>query len=124
MELLRDPEFRSRARLDRDAHSEKSGILRGLAIWEQHDRSIRRTHPRRSGAVPRPNGSVRSRKPWVTSSPSMRFVDIALADGLKTSFHASLDVATDDASWKLRDPRPGSTTAPSSAPRMRAPTST
>jgi N-acyl-D-aspartate/D-glutamate deacylase len=92
---LRDPE--TRARLDAGAKSEESGLLRGLAIWENmtidqtHSESNAKYRGRRIGEIAQELGT----------SPFDTMLDIALDDDLLTSFMPPSS-GDDPASWKLR----------------------
>ncbi len=92
---LRDPA--KRARLDADARSEKSGLLRALAVWENmtidqtHSKANAKYQGRRVGEIARELGV----------SPFDAMIDIALADDLLTSFTPPSS-GDDPASWKLR----------------------
>ncbi len=92
---LRDPA--KRARLDADARSEKSGVLRALAVWE--NMTIDQTHSE-------VNAKYRGRRIGEIAlelgvSPFDAMIDIALADDLLTSF-VPPSGGDDPASWKLR----------------------
>jgi len=92
---LRDPA--KRARLDADARSEKSGLLRALAVWENmtidqtHSKANAKYQGRRVGEIALELGV----------SPFDAMIDIALADDLLTSF-VPPSGGDDPASWKLR----------------------
>jgi N-acyl-D-aspartate/D-glutamate deacylase len=95
MTALRDPEYRRR--LDQDAHSPQSGVMRGLAHWERlrvHEvftRANQRYQGRSIGEIAAEGGQL----------PFDALVEIALADDLRTSFMPPL-MGDDEATWKLR----------------------
>jgi N-acyl-D-aspartate/D-glutamate deacylase len=95
MRSLRNPERRKQ--LDADARSEKSGMLRGLALWE--NMTIDQTHcAENEKYVGRRIGEIAEE---LGTSPFDTLVDIALADDLLTSFMPPSS-GDDAASWKLR----------------------
>ncbi len=93
--LLRDPA--KRAQLDGDATSEKSGLMRGLAVWENftvdqvQSKSLEPLCGRTIGEIAKELGK----------SPFDTLVDIALEDDLQTYFMPPT-YGTDDASWAIR----------------------
>jgi N-acyl-D-aspartate/D-glutamate deacylase len=93
--FLREPA--NRARLEADARDERSGLLRGLAVWENlaidqvHSAGNERYLGRRLGEIARELGVT----------PFDALLDIALADDLHTSFMLPSS-GDDEASWKLR----------------------
>ena len=93
--LLRDPD--KRRQLEADAQDERSGVLRGLAVWENllidqvHCEENQAHLGRRIGEIAAETGQ----KPFDT------MLDIALADDLHTSFMPPSS-GDDAASWKLR----------------------
>jgi N-acyl-D-aspartate/D-glutamate deacylase len=95
MEFLRDPA--NRAQLDKDANSEKSGMMRGLATWENfvvdqtQAPSLEKYRGRSIGEIAKEQGK--------TSFDT--FIDIALEDDLQTYFMPPIQ-GTDDASWAIR----------------------
>jgi len=95
IEKLGDPEYRSW--LDERAHSPESGVLAGLARWgmmkvDQVFSDANQAYLGRSvGEIAEELG----KEPFDT------FCDIAIADGLKTSFMPA-GASDDEASWKLR----------------------
>jgi N-acyl-D-aspartate/D-glutamate deacylase len=93
--FLRVPENRSK--LDTDAHDERSGLLRALAVWE--NLTIDQVHaPENEKFLGRSIGDIADE---FGKTPFDAMVDIALADDLRTSFMPPL-FGDDDASWKLR----------------------
>ena len=94
-EFLRDPA--NRARLDADAHDERSGMLRGIAVWENltvdqvHAASNRSFVGRRIDEIARELGKT----------PFDAMIDLALDDDLLTSF-VPPSFGDDEASWRLR----------------------
>jgi N-acyl-D-aspartate/D-glutamate deacylase len=95
MAFLREPA--NRARLEAGARDERSGLLRGLAVWENltidqvHSAGNERYLGRRVGDVARELG-VR---------PFDAMLEVALADDLHTSFMPPSS-GDDEATWKLR----------------------
>ncbi|HKK53680.1 MAG TPA: amidohydrolase family protein [Myxococcota bacterium] len=93
--FLRDPA--NRARLDENATSERSGLMRGLAVWENfvvdqvQSPSLERYRGRSIGEI----ASELGKKPFDT------LVDIALEDDLQTYFMPPTQ-GLDDASWAIR----------------------
>jgi len=93
--LLRDPA--KRAQLHEDATSEKSGLMRGLAVWENfrvdqvQSKSLERFRGRTIGEIAKELGK----------SPFDTLVDLALEDDLQTYFMPPT-YGTDDASWAIR----------------------
>jgi N-acyl-D-aspartate/D-glutamate deacylase len=95
MERLRDSAFR--AELDENARSEKSGLLRALAVWgnmtvdQTFTPETEQFRGRRIDEIAETLGK----------STFDALVEIALADGLETYFMPP-SMGTDAASWKLR----------------------
>jgi len=95
IEALRDPALRRE--LDAGAHSEEAGILRGLANWsilkvgETFSEKTRPYAGRTIGEIAEELGTT----------PFDTMIDIALADGLKTSF-SPISIGDDPDSWALR----------------------
>jgi len=93
--LLRDPA--KRAQLHEDATSEKSGLMRSLAVWENfrvdqvQSKSLERFRGRTIGEIAKELGK----------SPFDTLVDLALEDDLQTYFMPPT-YGTDDASWAIR----------------------
>jgi N-acyl-D-aspartate/D-glutamate deacylase len=94
-EFLRDPA--NRAQLDKDASSEKSGMMRGLAVWENfivdqtQAKSLEKYRGRTIGEIAKELGKT----------PFDAMIDIALEDDLQTYFMPPTQ-GTDDASWAIR----------------------
>ena len=95
IEKLKDPEYRSW--LDERAHSPESGIMAGLARWEmmtvdQVESDANKPYlGRQVGEIAKEQGK----------EPFEMFCEIAIADGLKTSFMPP-NSGDDDASWAHR----------------------
>jgi N-acyl-D-aspartate/D-glutamate deacylase len=95
MERLRDPAYR--AQLDESAQSEKSGLIRALAVWGNLtvDQTFSRANEsylgRRVGDIAQELGK----------SDFDTMIDIALEDGLRTSYMPP-KFGDDEASWALR----------------------
>jgi len=93
--LLRDPA--KRAQLHEDATSEMSGLMRGLAVWENftvdqvQSKSLEPLRGRTIGEIAKELGK----------SPFYTLLDIALEDDLQTYFMPPT-YGTDDASWAIR----------------------
>ncbi|HEB91407.1 MAG TPA: D-aminoacylase [Deltaproteobacteria bacterium] len=93
--FLRDPA--NRARLDADARSEKSGLMRGLARWEHfvvdqvRSESLSDLRGRSIGEIAKERGQP----------PFDTLVEIALEDDLQAYFMPPT-LGTDDASWAIR----------------------
>ncbi len=93
--FLRDPA--NRARLDADAHDERSGMLRGLAVWE--NLTVDQVHAERNrGCVGRRIGEIAQE---LGKTPFDTMIDLALDDDLLTSFVPPTG-GDDEASWQLR----------------------
>jgi len=94
-DFLRDPA--NRAELETNAQDERSGLLRGLAVWENltldqvHCEANQPYLGRRIGEIAAELGKT----------PFDTMLDIALADDLLTSFMPPSS-GDDDASWQLR----------------------
>ncbi|MBW2386251.1 MAG: amidohydrolase family protein [Deltaproteobacteria bacterium] len=95
MERLRDPAYR--AQLDESAQSEKSGLIRALAVWGNLtvDQTFSKANEsylgRRVGDIAQELGK----------SDFDTMIDIALEDGLRTSYMPP-KFGDDEASWALR----------------------
>jgi len=95
IEKLKDPEYRRW--LDERAHSPESGIMAGLARWEmmtvdQVESDANKPYlGRQVGEIAKEQGK----------EPFEMFCEIAIADGLKTSFMPP-NSGDDDASWAHR----------------------
>ncbi|MEE3329503.1 MAG: amidohydrolase family protein [Myxococcota bacterium] len=95
IEKLKDPEYRSW--LDERAHSPESGIMAGVARWEmmtvdQVESDANKPYlGRQVGEIAKEQGK----------EPFEMFCEIAIADGLKTSFMPP-NSGDDDASWAHR----------------------
>lgn len=94
-DFLRDPA--RRAELHENAISEKSGVMRGLAVWEEflvdqvQSESLERHRGRKVGEIAKELGKT----------PFDTLLDIALEDDLQTYFMPPTQ-GTDDASWAIR----------------------
>ena len=95
IEKLQDPEYR--AWLDERAHSPESGVMAGLARWEAMtvDQVVSDENRGYEGRVV---GEIAQEE---GKSPFDAFCDIAIADGLKTSFMPP-SAGDDEESWRLR----------------------
>ncbi len=95
MEKLLDPAYRRS--LDENARSEKSGMLRALASWEimSIDQTVAPGNARFRG---RNVGEIAKE---LGKTPFDTMIDIALEDGLKTSFMPP-SFGDDEESWRLR----------------------
>jgi N-acyl-D-aspartate/D-glutamate deacylase len=95
MTVLRDPA--KRAELEKNAQDERSGLLRGLAVWQNltidHVKS-----PANEKYLGRSIGEIAEE---LGKTPFDTMVDIALEDDLLTSFMPPSS-GDDDASWELR----------------------
>jgi N-acyl-D-aspartate/D-glutamate deacylase len=103
MERLRDPAFRKQ--LDDGANSEAAGLLRGLARWEIM--SVDQVASEENAPFRGRNIGELAQEQGKTPFDCM--IDLALTDGLRTSF-MPMTMGNDDASWELRakvwkDPR-------------------
>jgi N-acyl-D-aspartate/D-glutamate deacylase len=95
MEFLRDPD--NRKQLEADAQDERSGLLRGLAVWAKL--RIDQVHaPENDKYLGRSVGDIAQE---LGKSPFDTMVDISLSDGLRTSFMPPSS-GDDEASWQLR----------------------
>jgi len=95
MQKLRDPDYR--ARLDEDANSEKSGLLRGLAQWQ-----IMTVDQTKSAANEQYRGrTIGEIAEELGKTPFDTMLDIALEDDLHTSFMPP-SFGEDEESWRLR----------------------
>jgi len=95
MERLRDPAYRRR--LDQDARSEASGLLRGLANWPRM-RVVETFSPENRRHQGRTIGEIAEER---HEDAFDTLVAIALADGLKTSFMPQ-EGGNDRATWEMR----------------------
>ena len=95
IEKLRDPAYR--AWLDERAHAPESGVMAGLARWEAMtiDQVVSDANRRYEGRIV---GEIAEEE---GKSPFDVFCDIAIADGLKTSFMPP-SAGDDEESWRLR----------------------
>ena len=92
---LHDPA--NRARLDTDARSEKSGLMRGLAVWENFIVDQTRSEAL-AGYRGRSIGEISKER---GQAPFDALIDIALEDDLQTYFMPPT-LGVDDASWEIR----------------------
>jgi N-acyl-D-aspartate/D-glutamate deacylase len=95
MQALRDPGYRKQ--LDEDARHGTATALRGLARWERM-RVIETFAPENEECLGRTIGEIAEER-GVT--PFDAFIDVALADGLRTRFMPIL-VGDDLETWELR----------------------
>ena len=96
IEKLRDPEYRSW--LDERARSPESGIIGGMARWEAMKVDQARCDANQR-YVGRTIGEIADEE---GKQPFDVFCDIAIADGLKTSFMPQSGGRDDAESWRLR----------------------
>ena len=95
IEFLKDPA--NRAQLDKDARSEESGVMRGLAVWDNF-----KIDQVRSPALEKYKGrTIGEIAQELGKSPFDTLLDIAIEDELHTYF-MPLTIGTDDESWALR----------------------
>jgi len=95
IEYLKDPA--NRAQLAKDAASEESGVMRGLANWEAmtidqtRSESLAKYRGRLVGEIAEEEGKA----------PFDAMIDIAIEDGLHTYFMTPTN-GTDEESWEMR----------------------
>jgi N-acyl-D-aspartate/D-glutamate deacylase len=95
MAFLRDP--KNREELKTNAQDERSGVLRGLAIWE--NLTLDQVHCEENQQyLGRAIGEIAEQ---LGKTPFDTMLDIALADDLRTSFMPP-SFGDDEASWQLR----------------------
>jgi N-acyl-D-aspartate/D-glutamate deacylase len=92
---LRDPSFRKQ--LDENANSEGAGMLRGLARWENM-RIIETFSEATEGCAGKTVGEIAEAE---GKTPFDAMIDIAIADGLKTSFMPP-GAGDSEADWQAR----------------------
>jgi N-acyl-D-aspartate/D-glutamate deacylase len=95
MERLRDPDYR--AELDKNAQDERSGLIRALAVWGNLsvDQVVSKENEQYLGRRIDDIAQALGKSEFDT------MLDIALEDGLQTSFMPP-SFGDDDASWALR----------------------
>ena len=92
---LRDPSYRKQ--LDEGANSEAAGLLRGVARWE-HMRVVETFAEASEGCGGRTIGEIAEAS---GKTPFDAMIDLALADGLKTSFQLP-GAGDSEADWHAR----------------------
>jgi N-acyl-D-aspartate/D-glutamate deacylase len=95
MQVLRDPAYR--AELDRRGRSETVSTLRGLTRWERM-RVTEVFSPENQACLGRTIGEIAEER---GVAPFDAFLDVALADGLRTQF-MPIAVGDDPETWALR----------------------